>query len=69
MCENLGSTLQVLAHLFVKVPRLIRQRKDPFDLRVKLPPVTTILTTKSRGNPATSYNPKKQQANLLVYAS
>jgi len=39
--------LLVLSHLFVKVPRLFptrKQRRNLFGFRVKLPPVTAILT-------------------------
>jgi len=44
-----GQTLGLGTHLFVKVPR--PQQSDLFCLRVKLPPVTTSLTTQARGNP------------------
>jgi len=39
------------AHLFVKVPRPGDSEVTFFGLRVKLPPVTTSLTTQSRVNP------------------
>jgi len=45
-----------------------RQRRDLFGLRVKLPPVTTSLTTQSRGNPVKCLPcPRTQQANLPAY--
>jgi len=46
--------IQALTHLrvFVKVHNYLDQEsaKELFDLRVKLPLVTTILTTKGKGN-------------------
>jgi len=48
--------IQALIHLFVKVHtgtyRYQEKRKNLFGLQVKLPLVTTILTTKGKGNPA-----------------
>jgi len=45
-----------------------RQDRDLFDLRVKLPLVTNILTTKGRGNPA-AYLQLKEIISELVCLS
>jgi len=45
-----------------------RQRKNLFGLRVKPQLVTTILTTKGKGNPATYVQLKKQQAFVCFYS-
>jgi len=42
-----------------------RQRKNLFGFRVKMPLVTTILTTKGKGNPATYLQLKKTTSELV----
>jgi len=42
---NVLRRVVLVTHVFVKVPTSTRRRSDLFGLRVKLPPVTTSLTT------------------------
>jgi len=75
MCENLGTYSFICQGAYLSRPG--NRRNNLFGFRVKLPNqtfhyirritplVTTILTTKEKGNPATC-NSKKQQANLFI---
>jgi len=44
-----------------------KQQKNLFDLRVKLPLVTTILTTKGKGNLATYLQLKEKTSELVCF--
>jgi len=61
--------IQALIYLFVKVHTYLDQKtaKELFGLRVKLPLVITILTTKANGNPATYLQLKKTTSELVCF--
>jgi len=62
--------IKALTHLFAKVHTYLdqetaKQRNNLFGLRVKLPIVTTILTTKGKGNSTASVQLKETTSELV----